>query len=102
MTPSPETLFVSIHLVASSDLPAINASVALYENLLGELVSMKIDNDTTLLKFSTAPPKPNPFARIAPQVGGSPDIPAGATLVASGQIFIGGAQVLCAATRGPR
>ena len=101
MTPSPETLFVTVHLVASTDLDTINKRVANYEHMLGALVLMNIDNDTTLLKFSTEPPKPSPFARIARQVGGKPEVPAGATLVTTGQIFIGGDPVLCVATRGP-
>lgn len=100
MTPSDETLFISVHLDAASSLDAINASVALYEEILGALTMMRIDNDTTLLRFSTKPPKPQPFAIIAPQVGGKPDIPTGATLVASGQILISGNPTLCAATRG--
>jgi hypothetical protein len=41
----------------------------------------------------------DPVAAVDKQVDGKPNIPAGATLVTTGQIFVQGAQTLCAAKR---
>ena len=94
-----DTVQVSVNLLASSKIDDVNSAVAFYENTLGPLIQMKIDNDTTLLKFDAVPPKPNPFAIVAKQVGGIPQVPTGAELVATGQIYIEGTPTLCAATR---
>jgi hypothetical protein len=90
---------MSVHILASADLASVNASVKRYEDNIGPLVDMKIDNAMTLLKFDATSPSPTAVATIAKQVNGQPDIPPGATLVATGQIFLQGAQTLCAATR---
>jgi len=94
-------VFRSVHLPASAKLDWINDRLALFEETTGPLVEMKLDNDTSVLKFDALADPPAKFAKIAKQVGGKPDIPAGAKLVASGRIFIEGEQVLCAATRAP-
>lgn len=100
MTPSKDTLLVSVHLAASSDLAAVNSAVALYESILGPLVKMDIQNDTTLLTFAATEPSPATPAMIAAQAGGTPTIPPGAKLVAAGRIYLVGITTLCAATRG--
>jgi len=94
-------VFRSIHLPASATLDRINDRLAFFEETLGPLVEMKLDNDMSFLKFSALADPPSKFAKIAKQVGGNPVVPAGAKLVASGRLFIEGEQVLCAATRGP-
>lgn len=94
-----EAVFVSVHLPASATLDSVNGSTKRYEETLGPLVLMKIDNDMTLLKFDALAASPAKTAKVAPQVGGKPDLPSGSVLVTSGQIFIAGQQVLCAATR---
>jgi len=95
-----DAIFMSAHIPASADLEAVNASVKRYEENIGPLVAMKIDNDMTLLKFDATSPSPAAIAIVARQVDGKPDVPDGATLVTTGQIFLQGAQTLCAATRG--
>lgn len=95
-----DAIFMSVHIPASADLEAVNASVKRYEENIGPLAAMKIDNDMTLLKFDATSPSPETIATVAKQVGGKADVPPGATLVTRGQIFIQGAQTLCAATRG--
>lgn len=93
-------IYATVHIAASATLVQLNTVVADNEGNLGPLVDMRIDNDATLLKFQAADQPPVPIARIAAQVGGVPIIPAGAKLVASGQVFISGIITLCAATRG--
>lgn len=100
MNPPATAVFMSVHLPASADLAAVNASVKRYEETIGPLTAMSTDNDMTLLKFDATSPSPDSVAVVAPQVNGKPNIPDGATLVATGQIFLNGTQVLCAATRG--
>ena len=96
-----DAIFMSVHLPASADLASVNASVKRYEETIGPLSAMKIDNDMTLLKFDATSDSPTSIAIVAKQVDGKPSIPAGATLVTTGQIFLQGAPTLCAATRGP-
>jgi hypothetical protein len=94
-----DAIFMSVHIPASADLASVNASVKRYEETIGPLAAMKVDNDMTLLKFDATSPSPTSIANIAKQVDGKPDIPDGATLVTTGQIFLQGTQTLCAATR---
>lgn len=99
MTTPADAIFMSVHIVASADLEALNASVKRYEDTIGPLAAMKTDNDMTLLKFDATADPPASVAKIAKQVGGKPDVPAGSSLVTTGQIFLEGSQTLCAATR---
>jgi len=99
MNSTDDTLFISVHLLASSDLASVNKAVSLYEDLLGPLEQMRIDADTSLLKFASNKPKPEIVAVVSKQINSKPDLPDGHTLAASGQIFIEGVQTLCAATR---
>jgi hypothetical protein len=92
-------IFGSVNLSAASSLAEVKLAVKSGEQSLGPLVMMKIDNDMTLLKFSATLPRPKAVALVAPQVNGKPVIPAGAELVAAGQIFLEGSPTLCAATR---
>ena len=94
-------VFRTVGLPASATLDWINDRLAILEETIGPLVEMKLDNAESSFKFDALTDPPKVFAKIARQVGGKPDIPAGAKLVASGRIFIEGDQVLCAATRGP-
>lgn len=95
-----DAIFMSVHIPASADLASVNASVKRYEETIGPLAAMKIDNDMTLLKFDATSPSPATIAKVAKQADGKPDVPAGARLVTTGQIFLQGTQTLCAATRG--
>ncbi len=99
MNSTDDTLFISVHLLASSDLASVNKAVALYEDVLGPLEQMRIDADTSLLKFSANKPKPENFAVVTKHISGKPNLPDGYTLATSGQIFLEGIQTLCAAIR---
>ena len=99
MTDAP-VIYATVHVAASATLDQLNTVLADNEGNIGPLVGMRIDNDTTLLKFEATDEPPAPIAKIAPQTGGAPAIPDGAVLVASGQVYIVGVITLCAATRG--
>ena len=80
------------------DLADINREVAQYEQRYGPLATIGNDGSQTILTFAAKPP-PTSFAVIAAQNAGNPVIPAGATLVCSGTIFVLGQLTLSAATR---
>jgi hypothetical protein len=99
MTSPAQPIFMTVHIDASADLNAVNASVKRYEETIGPLVALGTDKGLTLLKFDAMSASPQSIAVVAKEVGGIPQIPDGATLVASGQIYLQGVQTTCAATR---
>jgi peptidyl-tRNA hydrolase len=93
-------IFGSVHVVAAATLQQLNHVVAQWESNVGPLVTMQIDNAETLLRFKAQADRPDTPSVIAEQTAGTPQIPTGAVLVTTGQVFVTGAPTLCAATRG--
>jgi hypothetical protein len=86
----------SLRAPPSWDLSTLNTFIAQQENFLrGPLVSMGTDGDATILEIddkTTDKPEKNTVITI-----GSP--PAGATVIGSGEIYIGGTPVSAIAYR---
>jgi len=100
MTNSAKEMHIIVRVDASRSLEWLNDQLPGLEGS-GPLIEMKLDNDKSSFTFDALRDRPGKPVELSRQVGGVPQVPDGAVLVASGRIFIEGEQVLCAATRGP-
>ena len=89
---------VVVHMAASHSLDDVNAEIAQDEATLGTLSALGNNGSETTLTYAMIGLPAN-AAVVAPQQGGNPVVPAGATVVAKGTIFIQGALTLVAASR---
>lgn len=83
----------------SFDLPTINTIVAQNEGVLGPLIAIGNDGAQTVLTFDTDPPAPATNAVLTKDKNGQPDVPANATQVCRGAVFVAGQLVDCTASR---
>ena len=81
------------------DLAFINAQIKNSEEAAGPLKSMAYGDTGTKLNFDDAAPNPTSFAVVAADVAGVPAIPAGATQVCRGVIYIAGVLTPATASR---
>lgn len=84
---------------SSSDLPTINTIVAQIEGVLGPLIAIGNDGAQTVLTFDTDPPAPANSAVLSKDKNGRPDLPANASQVCRGTVFVGGQLIDCTASR---
>jgi hypothetical protein len=91
---------IEIIFPAGMLLPELNALVTHLEQADGPLSGMRTEGRANYLKFDDLVPKRVPFAVIRPDSEGKPD--AGAELICSATIFIGGQETKVTAWRPER
>ncbi len=89
----------TVALEPAKALPGINTIVAQQEGYHGAIKAIGNDGTTTLLTFENTPAKPSKKAVVTPHNAGVPVVPAGATLICTGTIFIAGQLTLASAAR---
>jgi len=92
-------LETTVSVEPAKSMAQLNTIVAQQEGFHGALTAIGNDGSVTLLTFENTPKKPEVNAVIAPQEGGRPSVPVGATLVCTGTVFVAGQLTLSAATR---
>jgi hypothetical protein len=98
---SDHALKVEVHIKPAADLQSIDDDAKLYEESEGPLVAMGNEDGNTFLTFDCTGPSPTKFVAISKRVGAAPNVPQGATLVASGDLYVEGKVATCDAIRGP-